>query len=136
MPSQSNTSRAVLDFQNKTAQIVNDFREKMFEIVKKQVLADSLSRAKEVGIISHPSQEYKEDFEEYLDKVLRNEELKKKIPKIMKEFREIFENDEEAAFSFCEKEFEKHGVNLPIPGEQDGCNPDPELFKQFLSYYF
>jgi len=140
MPAQSNTNRAVLDFQNKLSRAVLDFENKLVEAVanvkKKQILDDVLSRAKEIGVILHPSQEYKEAFEEYVDKMLQNKEQMEEFPKIMKEFLKLLENDEEAACLFYEKEFQKLGVNFPIPGEKDGCNPDLELLKKFLGNYF
>jgi len=138
MPVQSNTSRVAPDFQNEISRIILNFQNKVVEGVdafvkaeKKRSLDDALSPAKEMGIILHPSQEYKEAFEEFVDKMLQNKELMEKFPNIRKKFLEILENDEEAAYLFYEKEFQKHGVNIPIPGEKDGVCTDPQLIKQF-----
>ena len=143
MPVQSNTSRVVSDFQKKISRIVRDFENKIVETIeafvkaeKKQMLDDVLSQAKEMGVISHPSQEYKEALEESTDKMLQNKELMEEFPKIKKKILELLENDEEAAYLFYQKEFQKHGVNIPIPGEKDGVCTDLQLIKQFMGDCF
>ena len=126
MPVQSNTSRFVSDFQKKMSRIVHDFQNKIVETVeafvnaeKKRHLDDFFSRAKEMGVISHPSQKYKEVVEESWDKMLQKTPQQiEKLTKKMKEFFELLENDEEAAHSFYEKEFQN--LVIPIPGEKDG----------------
>jgi len=90
MPAQSNTSRVAHDFQNKMSRIVRDSENKIVETLeafvkaeKKQLLDDFFSKAKEMGVILHPSQEYKEAFEEYVDKMLQNtpQQIEKKCKK-------------------------------------------------------
>jgi len=142
MPVQSNTSRVVHDFQNKTSRIVRDFENIIVETVeafvkeeKKRHFDDFFSRAKEAGFILHPSQEYKEAFEEYVDKMLQNTPQQiEKSSKKMKEFFELLGNDEEAAHSFYEKGFQNLGI--PIPGEKDGVCTDLQLIEQFVDNYF
>jgi len=56
-----------------------------------------------------------------------------KSTKKMKEFFELLGNDEEAAHSFYEKEFQNLGI--PIPGEKDGVCTDLQLIKQFVDNY-
>ena len=144
MPVQSNTSRVVPDFQKKMSRIVLDFENKIVETVeafvnaeKKPLLDDFFSRAKEMGVISHPSQEYKEAIEEYWDKMLQNTPQKiEEFSKKMKKFFELLENDEEAAHSFYEKELQTLGFNIPIPVEKDGICADLQLIKQFVGDYF
>ena len=142
MPVQSNTSRVVSDFQKKMSRIVLDFENKIVETVeafvkaeKKRHFDDFFSRAKEAGVILHPSQEYKEAFEEYVDKMLQNtpQQIEKSTKK-MKEFFELLGNDEEAAHSFYEKEFQNLGI--PIPREKDGVCTDLQLINQFVGDYF
>jgi len=143
MPAQSNTRRVALVCQNEISRLVFDFENKVVEAVeavanakKKQILVDVLSRAKEIGVISHPSQEYKEAVEESIDKMLQqNKEQIEEFSKKIKEFFEILENDKEAAYSFYEKEFQNLGFNIPIPEEKDGVCADLQLIKQFVGKY-
>ena len=142
MPVQSNTSRVVPDFQKKMSRIVRDFENKVVETVKafvkaekKRQFVDFFSRAKEAGVILHPSHEYKDAFEECADKMIQNKGQMEELPKKVKEFLELLENDEEAAHSFYEKEFQNLGFDIPIPGEKDGVCADLQLVKQFVGNY-
>ena len=55
---------------------------------KKRQFDDFFSSAKEAGVVSHPSQEYKEAFEEYVDKMLQN--TPQQIEKSRKKMKEFF----------------------------------------------
>ena len=109
-------SRIARDFENK---IAVETVEAFVNAEKKRLLDDFFSRAKEAGVILHPSQEYKEAFEESCDKMLQqSKEQIEEFSKKVKELFEILENDEEAAHSFYEKEFQNLRFNIPIPGKK------------------